>query len=289
MLQQASGVVPRIRGMFATPHRVVAGVAVRVGEAVAEDFVVGPLCLLEEGYVVCPAGGVASSSVPWRRRRCRVWPVIGRLEDVWGDLLQASRNIPEADRVALCPTKKDAFDLTSAQVFLDDTQYQQRVVDLLKEYYPNCKAPNGAIKVYTVVPTMLLALTHLHTVWRKKDYHSDVDVEEAERWAKKLGQCWKLMGWKATVWVHWTVCHSGWFVRKYRTMYVFSSVPTERRNSAYKVHLQNSFRGWSVKNPRVSVRGILHLLNMSRLDVGLKRVGSQSRGAGRGQKRNRSE
>ena len=69
--------------------------------------------------------------------------VIGRLKDVWGDLMQASQNIPQADRVALRPTKKDAFDLTSARVFLDDTQYQQRVVDLLKEYYPNCQAQWG--------------------------------------------------------------------------------------------------------------------------------------------------
>ena len=107
------------------------------------------------------------------------------------------------------------------------------------------------MKVYSVVHTMLLALNHLHTLWRKKVYLSDVEVEEAERWAQKLGECWKLMGWKATVWVHWTVCHSGWFVRKYRTMHFFNSVPTERRNSAYKVHIQNSFRGWSVQNPRV--------------------------------------
>ena len=217
------------------------------------------------------------------------WGVIGRLKDVWGDLMQASQNIPEADRVALRPTKKDAFDVISARVFLDDTQYQHRVVDLLKEYYPNRRALNGAIKVCTEVHTIFLALTHLHTLWRKKAYLSDVEVEEAKRWAKKLGDCWKLMGWKATVWVHWTVCHSGWFVRKYRTMYVFSSVPTERRNSAHKVHIQNSFRGWSVKNPGVSVRGMRHLLNMYGLDVGLKRVGSPSTGTGRGQKRNTSE
>ena len=57
--------------------------------------------------------------------------------------MQASQNIPQADRVALRPTKKDAFDLTSARVFLNDTQYQQRVVDLLKEYYPNCRARMG--------------------------------------------------------------------------------------------------------------------------------------------------
>ena len=189
--------------------------------------------------------------------------------------------------MALCPTKNDAFDLTPARVFIDDTLYQQRVVDLLKEYYPIRKAPNGAIKVYTVVHTMLL--THFHTLWRKKVYLSDVEVEEAEKWAKKLGECWKLMGWKATVWVHWTVCHSGWFVRKYRTRYFFSSVPTARRNLAYKVHIQNSFHGWSVKTPRVSVSGMRHLHNMYALYVGLKRVGSPSTGTRIGQKRNRSE
>ena len=106
---------------------------------------------------------------------------------------------------------------------------------------------------------------------------------------KKLGQCWKLMGWKATVWVHWTVCHSGWFVRKYRTTYFCSSVPTKRRISAYTVHIQNNFPGWLVKNPRVSVRGMRHLLNIYGLDVGLKRVRSPSTGTGRGQKRNRTE
>ena len=143
--------------------------------------------------------------------------------------------------------------------------------------------------MYTVVHTMLLALTHLHTLSRKKDYPSDVEVVEADRWTKKLGQCWKLMGWKATLWVHWTVCHSGWFVRKYRAMYLFSSVPTERRDSAYSAHIQNSFRGWSVKNPRVSVWDMRHLLNMYGLDVGLNRVGSPSTGTGRGQKRKRSE
>ena len=215
--------------------------------------------------------------------------VIGRLKDVWGNLMQASQNIPQADRVALRPTKKNAFDLTSARVFLDDAQYQQRVVDLLKEYYPNRGAPNGAIKVYTVVHSMLLAPTHLHTWWRKKDYLSDVEVEEAERWAKRLWQCWKLMGWEATVSVHRTVCHSGWFVRKYRTMYFFSLVPTDRSNSAYKVRIQNRLRGWSLKKPRVSVRGMRHLLNMYGLDVGLKRVGSPSTGIGRGQNRKRNE
>ena len=73
-------------------------------------------------------------------------------------------------------------------------------------------------------------------------------------------------------------------MRKYRAMYFGSSVPTETRNSAYELHIQNTLRGWSLKNPRVSVRGMRHLLNMYGLDVGLKCVGSPSTRIGRGQK-----
>ena len=71
--------------------------------------------------------------------------------------------------------------------------------------------------------------------------------------------------------------------------FFFSSAPTERRNSAYKVHIQSCFWGWSVKNPRLLVRGMRHFLNMYGLGVGLKRVGSPSTGRDREQKRNRSE
>ena len=51
---------------------------------------------------------------------------------------------------------------------------------------------------------------------------------------------------------------------------MFTSVPTERRNSPFKTHLQNCFRGWSVRNPRISKRGIAHILEMYDLDEGLK-------------------
>ena len=89
------------------------------------------------------------------------------------------------------PTKKDAFDLTSVGVSLDDTQCQQRVVDLRKEYYPNCRAPSGAVKVYKVVHTVFFALTHLCTFWRKKEYLSDNEVEEAKNGRESWGNVGK--------------------------------------------------------------------------------------------------
>ena len=53
---------------------------------------------------------------------------------------------------------------------------------------------------------------------------------------------------------------------------MFSSVHTERRNSPFKTFLQNCFRGWSARNPRMSTRGMAHSLEMYALDEGLKGV-----------------
>ena len=153
--------------------------------AIPPPGVLGTMPMQPPVFAMQPKRGCNKMS-PRGRKKETGGGVIGRLKDVWGDLIQASQNFPQADRVTLRPTKKHSFDLTSARVFLDDTQYQHRVVDLLKEYYPDRRAPNGAIKVYTVVHTILLALTNLHTLWRKKAYLSDVEVEEAERWGGRL-------------------------------------------------------------------------------------------------------
>ena len=41
---------------------------------------------------------------------------------------------------------------------------------------------------------------------------------------------WRALQWQPTVWVHWTCVHSGWFAAEYRNLYIFSSIPAERRN-----------------------------------------------------------
>ena len=69
---------------------------------------------------------------------------------------------------------------------------------------------------------------------------------------------------------HWTVAHGTWVLRKYESMHMFTSVPTERRNSPFKTHLQNCFRGWSMGNPRISKGGMARILEMYALDERLK-------------------
>ena len=64
------------------------------------------------------------------------------------------------------------------------------------------------------------------------------------------------MNWKPTLWLQRTVAHGAWVLREYKSMYIFISVPTERQNSPFKTHVQNCFRGWSVRNLRISKRGM---------------------------------
>ena len=54
---------------------------------------------------------------------------MGRMQEVWSDIMQEAANVPLADRVALRPQKKDTFDLTLARIFLEKPEYQKRVRD----------------------------------------------------------------------------------------------------------------------------------------------------------------
>ena len=78
-----------------------------------------------------------------------------------------------------------------------------------------------------------------------------------------------MLRWKPTVWVHWAVAHSGFYVERYRSIYLFSSIPTEFRNSRFKVELRNCFKGWSVRRPLLNRWGLKHVVNMHALDLGL--------------------
>ena len=58
-------------------------------------------------------------------------------------------------------------------------------------------------------------------------------------------------------------------MEKYRSLYLFSSIPSEHRNRRFKRALKNSMRGWCIRHPTLATRGLAHVLNMESLDVGL--------------------
>ena len=81
------------------------------------------------------------------------------------------------------------------------------------------------------------------------------------------------MGWAPTVWVHWVVAHSGYFLQLYHNLAQFSSVPTERRHQGFKRDLRYSFQGWKISQPSLSNKALAHVLSLDALDKGLQLMG----------------
>ena len=51
-------------------------------------------------------------------------------------------------------------------------------------------------------------------------------------------------------------------------IYIFSSIPYEKRNSPFKRDLHNSCKGWALLKPRLSRLSMGHVLNTNNLDMG---------------------
>ena len=56
----------------------------------------------------------------------------------------------------------------------------------------------------------------------------------------------------------------------YKSLPMFSSIPIENRNQAFKIRLKNSMRGWCLKRPRVTRHGMAHVVNTDALSVHLQ-------------------
>ena len=120
-----------------------------------------------------------------------------------------------------------------------------------------------------VVHRILLAFYRLYGFWRSKVYLSVAALAAAKEVQQTFAHEWKKAGWVLGTWVHWAACHSGVFLSRYRSPYMFSTIPTQKKNSAFKLDLGHLFCGWSIAQPIYTRRGLLHLVNNHALDLGL--------------------
>ena len=120
-----------------------------------------------------------------------------------------------------------------------------------------------------VVHRILLALYRLYGFWRSKVYLSDAALAAAKEVQRTFAHEWKKTGWVPWTWVHWAACHLGVFLNRYCSLYMFYTIPTEKKNSAFKLHLGHLFRGWSITRPIYTRRGLLHLVNNHASHLGL--------------------
>ena len=99
---------------------------------------------------------------------------------------------------------------------------------------------------------------------------------------RRIGAIWKGLGWKVSTWVHWVVAHSAALVELHHNVYIFSSIPTERRNVEFKMDVSHCFKGWKLSNPRASTKSFALVLELAALDVGLLLYEARKPGEKRG-------
>ena len=104
---------------------------------------------------------------------------------------------------------------------------------------------------------ILYVFSALHTSFTLRRPLVDAEVHQAQELTSRVGKASATLKWKPTRWVHWIVCHSARVLRMHHRMHFFSSIPTEHRNSKFKVRIKNSMRGWILRNLETLDVGLL--------------------------------
>jgi hypothetical protein len=193
-------------------------------------------------------------------------------------LLDEVKNVPHAERLAPRPTKAGKFDITGGKMFFEDSALHGRVVAVLRDNLPDVAF--GGVKFFLLMKHVLLSMHRMHALWRKRDWLTQAELKELESASDRLGECWGKLQWGVTPWVHWACVHSAYFARRFGSLYIFRSIPTEYRNQPFKRHLKNSMRGWCLRRPRITRLGMRHVVHTDALSVGLQLYEArQGRGA----------
>ena len=138
----------------------------------------------------------------------------------------------------------------------------------------------GGVKFFLWMKHVLLSMQRMHALGRKRDWLTQAELKELESTSDRLGECWGKLQWGVTPWVHWACVHNAYFARRFGSLYIFRSIPTEYRNQPFKRHLKNSMHGWCLRRPRITCLGMRHVVHTDGLSVGLQLYEArQGRGA----------
>ena len=160
----------------------------------------------------------------------------------------------------------------------EDSALHGRVVAVLRDNLPDVAF--GGVKSFLLMKHVLLSMHRMHALWRKRDWLTQAELKELESASDRIGECWGELQWGVTPWVHWACVHSAYFARRFGSLYIFRSIPTQYRNQWFKRHLKNSMRGWCLRRPRIRRLGMRHVVHTDALSVGLQLYEArQGRGA----------
>ena len=128
----------------------------------------------------------------------------------------------------------------------------------------NVETPTGPL-VWVVLRTLFHQFAHIYRAWRQKELFANSDVAMYTNAVDRSREAWGDLGWKVSTWIHWTCAHSPYFAQEYSNIYIFSSIPSAKRNSPFKRDLHNSCKGWAVVKPRLSRLSMGHVVNTNNL------------------------
>ena len=193
------------------------------------------------------------------------------------DVQLQARQLPAANQVAPRPSNLGTLDLSGARLFAKDTAWHTQLLTLFSGEAKEVRVtlPCGReILALAALRALLRSFHIIHGVWRQVDPVLPTVLNGYTEAIDTFSSCWRAFHWKPTVWVHWMVCHSAFFLRTYGNLSWFSSVPTERRHQGFKRDLRHSFQGFKLSDPRRSPKCLTHALDMDALDKGLQLAGA---------------
>ena len=140
------------------------------------------------------------------------------------------RELAPEDQIGPRPTKQGSVDLTGAKLFFNDLHQHAQFVDVVAKHGSD-RTINWEVgrdlKFHAVVRMMLRALHSLHSFWNRPNLLTETDLSHYLDSVSLLTKTWTALGWKPTVWLHWVCAHSGYYMATFRSLYTFSSIPTE--------------------------------------------------------------
>ena len=188
------------------------------------------------------------------------------------DIMSRVAQLPAEDQIGPRPTKQGSVDLTGGKLFLQDTNSQLTLVGIVEKHSADRVVQwegGRSIKVHAAVRILLKTLFQIHSFWIQRTILSPEQQNSYHVAVVTLTNAWKSLSWKPTVWVHWVCAHSSFYVRTHRSLYSFSSIPTEYRHQTFKMDLRHAFEGWKFQNPLLTARWLTRVVDLNALDQGL--------------------
>ena len=158
--------------------------------------------------------------------------------------------------------KQLEFDLTASRLFIDNVASHYVVVRIVDSLDKKYKVGQSTLGLGPAIELLFRCLYTIHRLWRQKSYFSDTDLFDYTSSVSKFGWVWSTLQWnmgdfykyffhlffsfvfnnhpckKVSTWVHWLVRHSVLLAKTHRSFYLFSSIPTERRNVEFKLDVR---------------------------------------------------